>query len=129
MPLSEIRQTALDNFNDIFSDGLKYVKHRTLANFFIGLFKPRIDNIIKKEAPEQELLAAMWKVKKRLDVTLKKFDKIENIIEAEKLNPEGLHPIIREQLLKDVKVLVPQEFKIDESKATEILRRLKVGRM
>jgi len=127
MPLSEIRETSISLFNDIFGIGLKYVKHKTIASFFISLFKPRMDSIIKSEAPEKDLLEVMWLIKKKIDPVLAKFDKIESVLEARGLNDEKMQHKVENLLLKDVQAFIPKEIKIDEQKASEILARLRNG--
>ena len=122
--LSAIRQTALDNFNDIFQDGLKYVKHRTIAQFFVSLFKPRIHNIIVKEASEDELKNAMIRIKKRIDLTFKQLDIVEELEKARELNDPKTSQLVESILLKD-NIFVPKL--INEDRAAEILARLKLG--
>lgn len=125
--LSAIRQTALDNFNDIFQDGLKYVKHKTIAEFFSKLFKPRIENIIIKDATEEELTNAMRRIKKRIDKTFKQLDLVDELIEARELNPDFSVKV--ENLLLKNNIFAPKQITLNEQKAAQILEKLKSGRM
>ena len=124
--ISEVRKTSLEMVNKIFTHGMKYVKHKTIATFFLGIFKPRLESIIRKEAPEQELVEVMWMVKKDIDPLLSKFQKIEDVIDMRKLN-EGTkaQAFVEATLLRDVQPYIPKQIKIDEQKAVEILMRLK----
>jgi len=121
--LSEVRKTSLDMVNKIFDHGMRYVKHKTIATFFLSFFKPRLVKIISSEAPENELVEVMWMVKKDIDPLLAKFQKIEDVLEMRKLNEGKTQAFVEGLLLKDVKPYVPA--KIDENKAAEILMRLK----
>lgn len=82
-----LREEAKGIFDDVHSFGLKYVRHKTIYTFFQHFFKPRIDNIILKEASEADIKDVMWMIKKRIDKIMKMFDTVEFITE-DKLNPE-----------------------------------------
>lgn len=82
-----LREEAKGIFDDVHSFGLKYVRHKTIYTFFQHFFKPRIDNIILKEATEEDIKDVMWMIKKRIDRLVKHLDVVETISEN-KLNPE-----------------------------------------
>lgn len=124
--LSEVRQSALDMTRDIFNIGMKYVKHKTLATFFLGIFKPRIESIIVKEAPEQELVNVMWAVKRKIDPTLAKLNQVEAVLETKSLNDPKIQAAVEAMILKNNN-FAPVENKIDTEKAAEILARLRHG--
>ena len=124
--LSEVRQSSLDMVNDIFQIGLKYVKHRKVGAFFINLFKPHLDRIIKFDAPEKDLIDVMWLVKKKIDPVLAKLNQVEQVLEGRELNDPKMQAAVEQLLLKNNN-FIPVEKKIDTAKAAEILARLRNG--
>lgn len=126
MSLSEVRKSSLDMTNKVFQLGMKYVKHQTLANFFIRFFKPRIDRIITVEAPESELLDAMYDMKEIIDPVLSKIEQAQTIIKGRELNDSKMQMQVEKLLLKN-NDFVKKENKIDEARAAQILSRLKNG--
>jgi hypothetical protein len=79
MSQSKIRLEAYNIANEIWLIGQKYVKHRTIANFFNLFFKPRLDRIILHEATEVELKDVLWRVKEKIDPLFAKLDTIQAI--------------------------------------------------
>lgn len=124
--LSEVRQASLDMTNKVFKLGMKYVKHQVIAKFVVGIFKPRIDKIIQNEAPEKELIDAMWEIKKIIDPTLIKLNQVEQVLEGRELNEPKMQAKVEQLLLRNNN-FVPTEKKIDTVKAAEILARLRNG--
>lgn len=79
---SKLRVLALEIENDLFNIGQKYVKHKTITAFFFGFFKPRLDNIISKEATEAEIKDIMWQCKKKLDKAFNDFNVVEELVNS-----------------------------------------------
>lgn len=120
--LSEVRKSSLEMVNGIFQIGMKYVKHQTLASFFVRIFKPRIDRIISLEAPEKELIDVMWSVKNQIDPVLEKIEQAQSVIKGRELNEPKIQAQVEKLLLKN-NSFVKHDL-IDENKAAEILGRL-----
>mgnify|MGYP001607400626 FL=1 len=80
MQASKVRSLAFEIFNDLYSVGENYVKHKTIYTFFKHFFKPRVDNIILVEASEAQIKEIMWKVKRKIDNAFKEFDLVEEIM-------------------------------------------------
>ncbi len=83
--MDQLRQIALDIVNNSYSVGLKYVKHKTFANFFTRFFIPRINNIIANEATQEDIKKVMWANKRLMDKAIKLIDTAEMINEGEDL--------------------------------------------
>jgi len=85
---SRVRLEAYNISNEIWVIGQKYVKHRTIANFFNMFFKPRLDRIILQEATEAELKEVLWSVKQKIDPLFKNMDTIAEIQNPALNDPE-----------------------------------------
>ena len=117
--MDQLRQIALDIVNNSYSVGLKYVKHKTIANFFIRYFKPRLDNIIAVEATTEDIKTVMWANKKLMDKAIKLIDTAELINEGEQLGSPQIADIGE---LGKAKKFTP----LDEKRAMSLLRDLKL---
>lgn len=79
MSQPNLRSECAAIINDLHDFGMKYVQHRTIGEFFVRLFKPRINNIIMKEAEEQDIKSVLFKVKSRIDNLYKMIDTYEQL--------------------------------------------------
>ena len=96
MALSKIRSLSLEITNDLYNIGKGYVKHQLIFNFFSRFFKPRLDNIISNEIPEEELKKIMWACKGKLDKAFSQLDTVQKIKESQIIND----PVMTRNLMK-----------------------------
>ena len=81
-PNDILRKESRAIVDDLHDFGLKYVKHKTIAEFFIRFYKPRIDKIIMEEASIEDIRAVLWTVKKRVDKLYGMLDTVEQLQES-----------------------------------------------
>lgn len=85
MHLNELRQRCLKVTNHVIDHGMSYVKHQKIAWFIQKFFRKRINDIIKLEAKQEDILNVCCFIKKEIDPIFKEFDYAEMVREGEEL--------------------------------------------
>ena len=81
-PNDILREESRAIVDDLHNFGMKYVRHRTIAEFFVRFYKPRIDNIIMNEAKIEDIKEVLLLVKKRIDKLYSMVDTVQQLKET-----------------------------------------------